>query len=222
MMRRDDGFTLVEVLIAILISSFVIYAIYSVYDTQQRSYVIQEEVAQMQQNVRAGMHFISRDIRSAGYDPTGDAGAGIVVANADTINMTMDLTEDGDVTDVTANEDITYALAGTNLTRDRNDGSGAVTIAENIDALDFVYLDGSSPPVVLNPGGGNVPAGNLTLIETIEVTMVVHSDRKDWNYTNDEVYTNQQGTTILDMSGAPDHLRRRRLTTAIQCRNLGL
>jgi len=222
MIKRNDGFTLLEVLIAIFITSFVIYAIYSVYDTQQRSYVRQEEVAQMQQNVRAGMHFLGRDVRSAGYDPTGDSGAGIMVANTDGINMTMDFTEDGDVTDFVENEDITYALAGGNLTRDKKDGNGAVVIAEKIDVLDFVYLDGSSPPVVLNPGGGNVPAGNLIAIESVEITMVVRSNRKDLNFINNEVYTNQQGTTILNMSGAPDHLRRRLLTTTIQCRNLGL
>jgi prepilin-type N-terminal cleavage/methylation domain-containing protein len=78
-MRNDHekGFTLVEFLVAIGISAIVLAAIYSVYYAQQKSYVVQEQVAEMQQNLRAAMYIMAREIRMAGYDPTGRGVAAI-------------------------------------------------------------------------------------------------------------------------------------------------
>jgi hypothetical protein len=42
---------------------------------------------------------------------------------------------------------VTYALAGTTLTRSANGGAAAV-IANGVSGLTFTYLDGQNPPVV--------------------------------------------------------------------------
>ncbi|MBN1907686.1 MAG: prepilin-type N-terminal cleavage/methylation domain-containing protein, partial [Deltaproteobacteria bacterium] len=62
------GFTLVELLIAMAIAGVVMAGVYSAYSSQQRSYLAQEQVAAVQQNLRVAMYFMEREIRMAGCD----------------------------------------------------------------------------------------------------------------------------------------------------------
>ncbi len=219
----NQGFTIVELIVAMAVSLLVMGAICSTFLSQNKSYLAQEEVAAMQQNLRAAMFYMQREIRMAGCDPFEIGGIGITAANANSISFTEDVTgnttgspPDGDVLD--ANESITYSMNGGNLTR--NTGGGNQVVAQNIDALDFVYLDGSSPPVVLNPGGGNVAAGSLSTIRSVEITIVARTGRGLQPSINNNTYLNQQGTQILGPQN--DNFSRRCLTTFIKCRNLGL
>jgi type IV pilus assembly protein PilW len=214
----NEGFTLVELLVATAISGIAMAAIYSTYYSQQKSYVAQDQVAAMQQNLRSAVYYMEREIRMAGYDPTRGAGAGIVSANVNSINFTMDITDDpgtgesdGDTGD--NNEDITYSLYDSGGDGDndlgRNTGGGNQPVAENIDALDFVYLDEN----------GNVTA-TLFEIRSIQISLVARTGRGDPGYVNAEAYQNQQGTEIL--AAQNDNFRRRLLTAQFKCRNLGL
>ena len=230
-MKSEKGFTLIELLVAIAIAMVVLAGIYKVYMSQQQSYIIQEQMAAMQQNLRAAMFFMAREIRMAGCDPTGTAGssAGIQTANATTISFTEDIRgknstdpPDGDVGD--PNENITYSLFDYGGDGDndlgRNTGGGNMLLAENIDAIDFVYLDGNQPPNVLNPNRTNVPGASIGNIRAVQITIVARSDQPIRGYTDTNNYQNQQGVTIL---AAPnDSFRRSIMTTTVKCRNLGL
>lgn len=68
-MKIEKGFTLIEVLVVLLMSSVILSSLMSVFQSQQKSTVVQTNVADMQQTLRAAMDFIVRDIRMAGYDP---------------------------------------------------------------------------------------------------------------------------------------------------------
>jgi len=205
---KSDGFTLVEILVAVAIAGVVAAGIYAAYYSQQKAYLAQEQVAAMQQNLRAAMYFMEREIRMAGCDPTGRSGAGFVTASADNVSFTTDIRgdadgsePDGDTSDT--NEGVSYTLSGGSLLR-----NGQV-IAENIDALDFVYLDAS-----------NTVTANLSSIRSVQVSIVAKTGRTDAGYVDHTAYYNQQGAVIL---GAPnDGFRRKLLTTHIKCRNLGL
>ena len=198
---NEIGFTLVELMAAMLITGVVMAGIYSVYYTQQKNATVQEQTAEMRQNLRAGLGLMAREIRMAGYDPTHTANAGIVTAGSNSIVFTSDLNSDGDTSDT--DENITYSLPGTDLQRNGQ------RVAENIDALNFVYLDGN----------GNVTA-NLNDIRSVQITMVTRSGKGDLEYTDTNSYTNQQGTQILATQN--DSFRRRLLSTTVICRNLGL
>jgi type IV pilus assembly protein PilW len=87
---NNQGFSLIEVLVAIAVSGIVTGAIFMTYKAHQDSYANQEQVAVMQQNLRAAVYFVEREIRMAGYDQSGDAGAGIQVVDQDAIRFTMD------------------------------------------------------------------------------------------------------------------------------------
>ena len=66
-MRKEKGFTLVELLVAMAISGIVVAAVYTAFVTQQKSYTIQDQVAEAQQNARVGLDLIAREVRMAGY-----------------------------------------------------------------------------------------------------------------------------------------------------------
>lgn len=219
------GFTLVELLVGMIISMVVMTAIYSTFKNQNETYVLQGLIASTQQNLRAGMLFMEREIRMAGCDPLGTANAGISVADWDSISFTLDYTgggddgvfPDGDSLD--PNEDIVYALLP-NGDLVRTSGGVTNTIAENIGALDFVYLDGNSPPTVLNPGRTDTAAGDIASIRSVQITMVAKADRGVPGHFYTPTYSNQQGNIIY--SPGTENKNSRFMTVTINARNLGL
>lgn len=208
----NQGLTLLELMIGMTIFLLVLGAIYSTFQSQHKSYLMQEEVAAMQQNIRAAMYYMTREIRMAGCDPTGNAGAGIVTASTDSISFTEDVRGDAEGSDPDGatndpNESIAYSLSGNDLVR--NTGGGNQVVAENIDALDFVYLDAD----------GNTTA-TLTDIRSVEITIVARTSRALRATKDNNLYYNQQGTQILGPQN--DNYTRKSLTTFIKCRNLGI
>ena len=75
------GFTLIELLIAVAISGLVAGSIYTVFRSQHDSYVAQEQIVEIQQNIRAAMYMMAREIRMAGYDPDSIADARVFSAS---------------------------------------------------------------------------------------------------------------------------------------------
>jgi type IV pilus assembly protein PilW len=213
------AFTLIELLITLVIFSVAITAIYTSYLTQQKTYLAQTEVTAMQQNIRAGMYHLERELRMAGFDPHNTAKAGFLIADNDELQVTADLNEDGNMVASTNdnNEQVRYAVNDGYLRREVW-GGGLQPLAQNIEVLDLVYLDEDND--VLNPSLGDVSANDLKKIRSVQITMVARTDKADPEYRNNNVYRNQQDEVILEAQN--DHFRRRTLTTTIRCRNMGL
>ena len=245
MLRKRSGFTLVEILVALALAGLVSAAVYNVYISQNKSYVVQDRVAEMQQNLRAAMYMMKREIRMAGYDPSGADNVGFVTGlgdadpdkNDDAIKATttddeytadpraraidrvaFTIDDDGDGTIEDNNEErVAYRLLGDELQRLSAGANSWHTLGQDIDALDFVYLGAGGPTDVLD-----LSVDDPASIRSVQITLVARADFRDQDYTNNTVYVNQQDDTILDMSASPDNFRRRRLTTQLRCRNLGL
>ncbi|MBW2034775.1 MAG: prepilin-type N-terminal cleavage/methylation domain-containing protein [Deltaproteobacteria bacterium] len=220
MQDNRNGFTLIELMIAMAISLIVMAGIYSAYQSQQKSHDIQIQVAAMQQNLRAAMFYMEREIRMAGCDPKGNAApaAAIITAQPGTIEFRSDIRGDADGSEPDGdtkddNEYIEYRIyGGDKLGRDdKNDAIPIQAIALNIDVLDFFYLDrnGNETAVLAN-------------IRAVEVTVVARAARPERGYINNKVYKNKQGLPVLDLSINPDNYRRKILTMHIDCRNLGI
>jgi type IV pilus assembly protein PilW len=112
-------------------------AVFKIYTTQQDSYVLQEQVAEMQQNGRTAKYVMTREIRMAGYDPTGSDEFGFLSAGDNSIRFAMDIeVENGDRDPV--GEVITYSVSA-NEELLRNEGSGDLIVVENIEAVGFAY-----------------------------------------------------------------------------------
>ena len=253
--NNSPGFTLVELLMAMAISGILMAGIYTAYRSQQRSYIAQEQVAALQQNLRVAFHFIEKEIRTSGCDPTRNSGAGIHTANPSAIRITMDITGgetdgidndgdgsideddeakfgDGDTNDV--NEDVTYSLYTSDgiqkLGRKSPSTAYNQPVAENIDALDFVYLDQRLSDGIDNDGDGTIdefdeaamafPVSNTEDIRAVQITLVARTARVDSGFQNTTVYTNQQGDQIFTAPG--DNFRRKLLTAQVYCRNLAI
>ena len=212
-----DGFTLVELLIAMVITGFVMASIYSVYYTQQRSYMTQEQVAAMQQNLRAGMSVMTKDIRMAGFDPVGILPNPAVITADETIFKFYRIDDSGATI-----ETIRYQLFDSGSDSDDDLGRQLNTnpqqaIAENIDALNFVYLDGSGVTLATP-----VTGGDLANIRSVQVSMIARADRGDPGYVNNTSYFNQQSGVPAFYTAPSDNFRRKMLSRQIKCRNLGL
>jgi len=65
--KNKKGVTLIELLIALIISALLIAGIYNTFIGQQKTYIVQEQVVDMQQNLRAGINKMMREIRMAGF-----------------------------------------------------------------------------------------------------------------------------------------------------------
>jgi prepilin-type N-terminal cleavage/methylation domain-containing protein len=83
------GFSLMEVLIALLLSAVVTTAAFKAYVNQHKSYMIQDDVTTIQQNARACLDQLSRQVRMAGYQlPNGLPSIVASNTNPDTITLT--------------------------------------------------------------------------------------------------------------------------------------
>lgn len=63
----EAGFSLIEVMAALVILSIAMTAVFATFTAQQQSFTVQSRVAEMQQNLRQAVEYMSRDIRMAGY-----------------------------------------------------------------------------------------------------------------------------------------------------------
>jgi type IV pilus assembly protein PilW len=241
--NSDGGFTLVEVLIAMLLSGIVMASIYSAFQSQQNSYLAQEQVSEMQQNVRIGLDMLARDIRLAGYNPDGGAGSGFVDGinfntepvntNATRIAFTADLNGDGDIdiatVDINNNgsidladmERIAYRLNGTNLERYSSVTGFTAwqTVAEHVENVEFQY-------VLANGTQTTTPtAAQLPNIRSVRISILVSTENPDPNFTNPRTYlpasndpfftspANLSGTVWGPFAGTATANFRRRLLT---------
>lgn len=65
--RRSDGFSLVELMVAVTLSLILLGGVIALFASSRRSYENNEHLARIQENGRFALDQIVRDIRSAGY-----------------------------------------------------------------------------------------------------------------------------------------------------------
>lgn len=217
------GFTLIEMMIAMLMGAVVMGAVWASFQAQHRTYLVQDDTAYMQQNLRAAAEMLERDIRMAGYDPSLSGGGGITVAGANTITLSTwnDNTNAFDTIVYSLGDAFATAVPPTNdgdqdLLRSLN-GGGAQPVAENIDALNFVYLDRTGL-VTANPAE----------VRTVQISVIARAATADQNFVNSIPYNNLQGGSLtLQMlpginlaNPVNDNFRRRLYQSSVICRNL--
>lgn len=66
-LRKNKGLTLIELLVALVISAILVAGMYRTFINQQKTYTVQEQVVDMQQNMRGGINRMMREIRMAGF-----------------------------------------------------------------------------------------------------------------------------------------------------------
>lgn len=241
---RERGFTLVEVMVALAISSIVVGAMYSTYALQRRTHAVQQATSEMQQNVRAALVMLVGDLTMAGYDPTGAGGFGfeksatfsgknlteVVTTSSITLAFTSDLDEDGTVDrgeaeDINGDghhtmsemEQIAYKL-NNKLELQRYSTTNGMfewqTVAEHIEAISFNFLD--EDDAVITP----LSATNVDDIRTVQIAVLARSEGIDRNQ-NAATYTTPAPWS-LTLGTFNDNFQRRMLITTVKLRNMGL
>ncbi len=244
-MRSNRGFTLVELMVTLALVGIVIAAIFSVFTIQRKSYTAQEQVVEMQENIRASVGLMGRDLRMAGYDRsgTGTANAGIDVAVASGVAFSADFNEDGDVNDT--GENIAYDLYNvvkvdgssvTTLGRTSSNATiasgtppdgglftGHQPIAENIEQIEFCYvLDDDNGwadndnDCILAP-----TAAERDRVVALYLSILAVAAQRDAKFVSTATYISASG---VDWTGTSptDGFRRRFFSSKINLRNLGM
>jgi prepilin-type N-terminal cleavage/methylation domain-containing protein len=122
--NRQKGFTLIELLVAMALAMVVMGAIFKTFKSQQDSFIIQDQVAAMQQNLRGAMYILTQDLQLAGY-----------YTNFDRNTRTLDWdNHDNDNNITTGTEAIRPLIyAGDNVSAsgdDIKDGTDTITIVK--------------------------------------------------------------------------------------------
>ena len=155
--EKSRGFTLIELMIVTAISGVVLASVFQMFVGQRKTYSLQNDIAEMQQNARASEHMLVREIRMAGYKvpdrhiefdvPGASFSDGEKEAFEETTSQSIAFTSDvdGDGT----METIRYSLRKSGLMREMwrwkvSEGrwkrsGGARVLAENIEQLDLSY-----------------------------------------------------------------------------------
>jgi type IV pilus assembly protein PilW len=182
--NKNNGFSSVEIMVSTAIAMVVLAAVSNTFIGQTRYYNAQEHVNEMQQNGRAALDLMSREIKLAGYDPTGTAiGNGIPYSPAQ-LQLLADL--DGDGSTAGTDENIIYAYDAANLRIQRTTGGTTMTLTENISDFTFDYLDASGNPTTI--------AGN---IRQIRISITARTSKPDPNYTANNGYMTYQLTALI-------------------------
>ncbi|MDH3956682.1 MAG: prepilin-type N-terminal cleavage/methylation domain-containing protein [Desulfobacteraceae bacterium] len=199
--KGKRGFSLIELLVALVIMSVVSVAIYGVFSVSSRTYTTQSVTAGVQQSVRSAMEVMLQDIRAAGLDPTASGNFGIELAEDVKLRFTSDSIDAGlndfnGVIDDTNAERITYVLQGTQLNQilyETTDSEKNGPLISDVQNLKFTYFDADG-----NNLGSPVPPLQLAEIRIINVSI-----------------------TVEEPAGRSAPVRRT-LTNGVKCRNRGL
>ena len=115
------GFTLVEMLIAMVIVGIMGIALVGFLRAQHQTMVRQNSGVLATQNARAAMDMLARELRNAGYNPRGAlSGAEIRAMDVDSVAWTADMNADGDTLDSSTglwDERVAYYVQGTSMMR---------------------------------------------------------------------------------------------------------
>jgi len=175
-----SGFSLVELMIAMVIAIVSLGAIYGVFASVQKSSTSNEVTARVMQNLRTSVDFMESDIRMAGLDRFGSAAAGIEVATATNLRFTADRNMNGtiDTTDLSEGlqeqdlERVTYIYDAANqrLRQCLSEGTANAwdTVAENVENFSFIYFDANNNQIP-------IPISDNLLIRFIEVSITVRN-----------------------------------------------
>jgi len=91
------------------------------------------------------------------------------------------------------------------------------TVIRNVSALNFTFLEEDGVTEISSPL--DTPE-KRSLVDTVEITMVVRTTNEDYRIKNNETYTNQLGTWSWAAPG--DNFRRRAMSMRVKVRNANL
>jgi len=175
---NEKGVTLIELLVVLVISGAVVGGVYKVFIAQTKAYTVQDQVAEVQQDVRGAMEIMARDIRMAGYQTNNFASLYPASAALISTNQIVTPLNSGSIQvyyeynpsspQVYA---VTYSLTGTTLNRTltiftadpvnpTQVSNNISDLLDNVQSLNFMYaVDANGDGIVdgINTTTGIIP-----------------------------------------------------------------
>lgn len=181
-LKDQSGFTLVEVLITMGLSLFVLASVGGVFRAQTHTIKGQESRMEAHEYALTVINVMIREIRNAGYFPSTacDATGGITSASATSISFQYDRDGVGGCSGDL--EVITFAFAGSNVTRN--------TLAlsdSNVTAVQFTYYPQQTSGTAATPFSSPVSSANFTAIAKVMVSLTVQPKSTDSQFTGSVV-----------------------------------
>lgn len=137
--RNSRGFSLAELLVSLAVVGLALSGTFAVLHGALHAYSWGAARVEAQQSARVALERIARELREAGYDPTGAGIAPIAVAAPDRVTLQSDLNRNG-IVDATS-ERATFLLRPGERVLRRDAGAGAQPIAENVRRFHLTYFD---------------------------------------------------------------------------------
>jgi prepilin-type N-terminal cleavage/methylation domain-containing protein len=160
--RRQGGFTIVEVLVALSIFLLILMGIMQVFEPSNLAYQSSQRKLNVQQNGRVAMDVMVRQIRMAGYFPENiDTNNANDQQNPIEIATNAALAVAGDLDGTGASNTFFFCIDSAGLKRVQGPRgvngsylcSGGAVLAEGVTSLGFAYYDANNNPVPDPPTG---------------------------------------------------------------------
>jgi prepilin-type N-terminal cleavage/methylation domain-containing protein len=147
---HQRGITLLELLVALVIFGIVAGGSYRFFVGQSKAYAVQDQVVEIQQNMRTGMEVLLRDLRMAGFDsdsPTSKINiANPLIAGDHSITLNYEYNDTTQYMVAYWRDALTSRMIR-QLTTTTNDGTNPAVVVggsqdvvlENVDILNFSY-----------------------------------------------------------------------------------
>ncbi len=228
----ERGFTLVELMIALLISLIIMAGVSSVFISHSRQYSQQDDIAAMQQNLRGILLVMPAEFRLAGCDPRKANVGEILTATETEFAFTADISShsashpnegDGKVDE---DETIAYrferaAGQATGILRRRLGASGFQPLADNIEKLEFNYILDDNEAGTTAPTAKDLSRSKIRAVQ-ISILARAENPSSTPGFLHAGTFTTGSGK-VWGTAGDPvpqDGHRRRLVVTTIQLRNM--
>jgi prepilin-type N-terminal cleavage/methylation domain-containing protein len=218
------GFTLIELMISLLLMGLIMTVVYKVFSSQDRFFRNQEQIASMQENLRATMEYVNQEMSWLGYRVPGLA---VIKASPLEIIFQANIPNSG-----TTIQFVRYQFSPSTNTISRAAGANMsalanslTVMASDIEAMSFSYYnilngevitDAADPlcanvltplaTVLCNPGTTDNDA-SLLMVQRVKARVTARTSKPDWAYTDPN-------------GGSNPNFRKRRAILDLRARNI--
>ena len=181
LLRDEDGFTLTEVLVTMMMMILVMFALYSIFDMSIRVFKFGNDKVEAVENARIGLFKMEREIRAAYPQDKANDVTDLLFSPSDANQIIFGLDDVVVNQQVDAGEKITYKLDSDTLTRTKGGGLPQPAV-EFVTELQFGYLDEfgycvNSATPTLPPCPATVPTeAELRNAEIVNIKFTVNKD----------------------------------------------
>ncbi|MGB3635182.1 MAG: hypothetical protein WA982_14165 [Rubrobacteraceae bacterium] len=182
LLKEEDGFTLPEALVAMLMMVTVMFALYAIFDMSLRVFSFGNDKTEAVESARIGLSKMEREIRAAyPHDKPNDDNTRLSIRDPDQISFGNDI----DPIDrrIDAGEEISYYSNDKKLLRRKGSLSRTVVAPVPKEGLKFEYFEADGVTV----------AENESDTEIVSITLKIEVDGRAQTLSTDVALRNEGG-----------------------------